>query len=144
MFYRDWWAFIDTCDKESMTQNIVDRHLYLLCFYILLFLYWWDLRLGGRHISFCKTDSRSFRRHTGTCNYALQTFLGEDGETNADTLVLWNFMLEYAFLSVNETKNPRHIDYTLLAKSNGRFFVFDFWKPFNRRNVFSFGDNITG
>ena len=31
--------------------------------------------------------------------------------------------------------------YTLLAKSNGRFFVLDFWKLSNRRNVFNFRDN---
>ena len=30
---------------------------------------------------------------------------------------------------------------TLLAKSNGRFFVLDFLKLSNRRNVFNFGDN---
>ena len=31
---------------------------------------------------------------------------------------------------------------TLLAKSNGVFFVFDFWKLSYWRNVFNFGDNM--
>ena len=37
---------------------------------------------------------------------------------------------------------PRSLSpYTLLAKSNGRFFVLDFWKLSNRKNVFNCGDN---
>ena len=74
----------------------------------------------------------------GTCHIRLVIL----PPPNPSICLIW-----YPSPYVNTILSPQFIKaewYTLLAKSNDRFFVFDFLQLSNLSNVFNFGDNIIG
>ena len=108
-FNRDLWAYIDTCNKRFMTpicRTSTPVQLWLIYFHI----GWTGVLVDGIHY-LVPQQNRHLRRHNGTCNSAPLPYLDEDVGTTATHWLSWCFFfVKTWFLSMNETRNPQHLE----------------------------------
>ena len=81
------------------------------CLFVIDIFYIGRTRVLGNGIYYLEPQqNHPLRRHNSMCNSVPLPYLNEDGGRTVTQLLLWCFYVKICLLSMNETKNPLHLD----------------------------------